>query len=119
MNQALSLTLLDVAKLTWPKVPNKGNATFTEYCKFLLDQKEDIWIICTESGSLSGMIAAKNTNARLYVTMFVTLMPGCFERFISRAEEHFGKIKELAYLRRGREKIVDFQIFKRKAMNYE
>lgn len=119
MNQALSLTLLDVAKLTWSKVPHKGDRTFPEYCKFLLDQKEDIWIICTESGSLSGMIAAKNTDARLYVTMFVTLMPGCFERFISLAEDHFGKIKELAYLRRGREKAIDFRKFKEKALNYE
>lgn len=62
------------------------------------------------------MIAAKNTNARLYVTMFVTLMPGCFERFISLAEGHFGKIKELAYLRRGKEKVIDFERFKHKTL---
>lgn len=119
MDQALSLTLLDVAKLTWPKVPQKGDRTFPEYCKFLLDQKEDIWIICTESGSLSGMIAAKNTNARLYVTMFVTLMPGCFERFTSLIEDHFGAVQTLAYMRRGKMKEVDFQQFKRKVLNYE
>lgn len=117
MNQALSLSLLDVAKLTWPRVPNKGSATFAEYCKFLYDQKEDIWTICSENGSeLEGMIAAKNTAGVLYVTMFVTLKPGCFERFISRVEAIFGTITTLKYLRRGREKTVNFEKFKQRTI---
>lgn len=104
---ALPLTLLDVAKLTWPKVPDKGEKTFQDYCKFLFDQKDDIWIIC-HNGVLHGMIAAKNTMGRLYVTMFVTLKPGCFEEFISRAREFFGPITTVAYLRRGRPKEIKF-----------
>lgn len=117
MNQALSLSLLDVAKLTWPKVPNKGSATFAEYCKFLYDQKEDIWTICSENGSeLEGMIAAKNTDGVLYVTMFVTLKQGVLEKFTSRLEAIFGSITTLSYLRRGRPKVIDFQKFKQKAL---
>jgi len=117
MDQALSLSLLDVAKLTWPKVPNKGSATFSEYCKFIYDQKDDIWTIFSENGSeLEGMIAAKNTAGVLYVTMFVTLTPGCFEKFISRAEAIFGSITTLKYLRRGRPKVIDFRKFKQKAL---
>jgi hypothetical protein len=117
MNQALSLSLLDVAKLTWPRVPNKGSATFAEYCKFLYDQKEDIWTICSENGSeLEGMIAAKNTAGVLYVTMFVTLKPGCFEKFISLLEEIFGPITTLKYMRRMTPKTVDFARFKNKIL---
>ena len=117
MNQALSLSLLDIAKLTWPLVPDKGSNTFADYCKFLYDQKDDIWTICSENGSeLEGMIAAKNTAGVLYVTMFVTLMPGCFEKFISRAEAIFGNITTLKYLRRGREKTVNFEKFKQRTI---
>ena len=117
MEQALSLSLLDIAKLTWPRVPDKGSSTFADYCKFLYDQKEDIWIICSENGSaLEGMIAAKNTNGVLYVTMFVTLMPGAFEKFISRLEDIFGSITTLSYLRRGKRKTADFERFKKKTL---
>lgn len=112
MEKALTLSLLDVAKLTWPKVPNKGEKTFTEYCKFLWDQKDDIWII-EENGNLKGMIAGKNTAGRLYVTMFVTLMPGCFEEFINRANEFFGEVRTVEYLRRGRPKIVKYENLRR------
>lgn len=113
--ETATLSLLDIARLTWPKVPDKGEKTFEDYCKFLFDNREDIWIICSGS-SLRGMIAAKNTAGTLYVTMFVTLMPGCFEEFISRANEFFGEIKRLAYRRRGKEVSRAFNIFKRKAI---
>ena len=117
MEQALSLSLLDIAKLTWPRVPNKGSATFAEYCKFLYDQKEDIWTICSENGSeLEGMIAARNTAGVLYVTMFVTLKPGALEKFTSRLEEVYGRITTLKYLRRLKPKTVDFATFKTKTI---
>lgn len=118
MNQALSLSLLDIAKLTWPLVPDKGSNTFADYCKFLYDQKDDIWTICSENGSeLEGMIAAKNTAGVLYVTMFVTLRPGAFERFTNLLEDTFGSITTLEYLRRGRPKVIDFRKFKQKVLN--
>lgn len=110
-----SLSLLEVAKLTWPKVPDKGDETFDDYCRFLFNHREDIWIICSGE-RLEGMIAAKNTMGQLYVTMFVTLTSGCFEEFINRANEFFGEIKTLAYKRRGRLVERNFDSFKRKAI---
>lgn len=109
------MDLLTIAKLTWPRVPHKGEKTFADYCKFLYEHKESIWTICSGS-NLGGMIAAKNTEGTLYVTMFVTLMPGSFEEFISRANEFFGEIKYLSYLRRGRPVTIQFERFKRKAL---
>jgi len=106
---------MDVAKLTWPKVPDKGEKTFTDYCKFLYDQKDDIWIIMRD-GSLAGMIAARTAMKDLYVTMFVTLMPGCFEEFISRAKEHFGEIETVSYRRRGVFKSVKLANLRRIAL---
>lgn len=109
------MNLLDVARLTWPRVPGKGEKTFGDYCRFLYEQKDDIWTICSGS-ELAGMIAAKNTAGTLYVTMFVTLKPGSFEEFISRAEDFFGPITWLQYLRRGRPVKIPFNVFKRKAL---
>ena len=113
--ETATLSLLQVAKLTWPKVPDTGEATFEDYCKFLYNHREDIWIICSGS-NLEGMVAAKNTAGRLYVTILVTLTPDCFENFISRANEFWGEIKTLAYKRRGKLVERNFNIFRRKAI---
>lgn len=110
-----ALTLMEVAELTYDRVKDKG--TFQEYCRFLLENKDNVWTICDSAG-LGGMLIAKITDAfNLYVTAFVTLRPGFFEEFISRANEFFGEIKTVEYLRRGRLRKVSYFTLKQKANN--
>lgn len=115
----LTLSLLDIARLTWDRVPKKAENTFADYCKFLYEQKEDVWIITSGSECLGMLTAKLISQGTLYVTMLVTLRNDGFKEFVRQVEGRFGSLKRLKYLRRGRPVEVDFQTFKEKALKYE
>lgn len=107
-----ALSLKEVAELTYEKV--KNSCEFIDWCKYLLENKEHIWIIC-DGKKLHGMLMAKTTaQYNLYVMELVTLWPGCFAEFTSRVSERFGEIRTVEFLRRGRLRRYNFERFKQK-----
>jgi len=105
-----ALSLKDIAELTYEKVRAKGS--FADWCSYLYNNRNDLWIICAEKRLCGMMIAKVTTPFNLYVMEIVTLWPGFFVEFTNRVNEFFGPIKTVEFQRRGTLKRYNFERIK-------
>ena len=108
-----ALSLKEIAELTYCRVRDKGS--FIDWCKYLLEHKENLWIICNGNDLLGVLIAKITGPSKLYAMELVTLRPGCFVEFTNRVSEFFGEIKTVEFLRRGVLRQYNWERFKQLA----
>lgn len=93
---ALSLTLYDVALRTWDRLrpEDRGRTTFADYCRFLLDNRGDVYVTKRDD-----LLIARQDGRDLYVSCAV----GDLGRIVLELiPAFFNDIVNVKYLRRGK-----------------
>ncbi len=106
-----SLSLLKVAELTFPLSPAK-DSSINNWLVYLYNLRYCVHVIAKDD-ELLGMIVAEIKGDTLVIYEMITLVDGCFEEFVNRAFELFGRFKTLTYHRRGKLKTVNFERFRK------
>ncbi len=97
------LSLLDIAKLTWPRAQRMNpDGTFHDWCERLWLNREGMRVI-TADGFLCGMIVAlSDGDGTLTVKELVCLRKGTVHEIIERLPEFYGPVNTVVSRRRGK-----------------